>query len=332
MAKENLIRELDKEVELLLSLKDKDLVTRDEWGSINFSDIQSDIDIIFEIASSLSIFPTQSLPNAPAQKIQQGIKSCKNNISELDSYDIEQSNHMQVKLQLIDKIKKSSDSLLELASPWIPYLAYKQGDVATNIEKLTSALSEAEEYTQKAKARIKTKEKEVDTIVTQAREASASAGAAVFTQDFLNRSKELESQARLWLTGTAFLGFITFISALYFWSYTPEEVDTGTIWLSISGKITVLVVLFAATIWCGKIYRIIMHQATENKHKALGLKTFQAFSNAASDDATKNAVLKETTRSIFSNAGSGYVDGKTTRNDGELNIIEVIRSAINGNK
>ena len=319
-------------VDSVLQFREKDLVTRDEWGSINFEDIGSDIDAIFEIAASLKVLPIRSLPQRPAKEIQQKLSLCSDAFGNLDIYKIEQSNHIQAKNKLISTVESYSDSLLEVASPWIPYLAYKQGDVAENIEKLTSTLSEAEVYSNKAKDRIKTKENEIDTIVTQAREASASAGAAVFTQDFLDRSEELEKQATRWLVGTAILGTITLIAALIGWAHVPQNVSAGAIWFNVSAKITILIVLFTATLWCGKIYRILMHQTSENKHKALGLKTFQAFSHAASDDITKDAVLKETTRSIFSNSGSGYVDTRKSRGDGELNIVEVLRTVMNENK
>lgn len=93
-------------------------------------------------------------------------------------------------------------------------------------------------------------------------------------------------------------------------------------------RIIVLVVLFTATLWCGRIYKALMHQAVTNRHRALSLQTFQAFSAAASDDDTRNAVLTETTRSIFATTASGYIDSETS-SESPLKIIELSR-AING--
>lgn len=93
-----------------------------------------------------------------------------------------------------------------------------------------------------------------------------------------------------------------------------------------SAKITLFILLFTATVWAGKIYRALKHQAAINKHRSLGLKTFQAFSNAASDSQTKNAVLLETTRSIFSGTLTGFVDSKQSGNDSDIRIIEMLNS------
>ena len=58
-----------------------------------------------------------------------------------------------------------------------------------------------------------------------------------------------------------------------------------------------------------------------NRHRALGIRTFRAFSAAASDARTKDAVLMETTHSIFSNSATGLINDPA--NDAEPNIIQI---------
>jgi hypothetical protein len=59
-----------------------------------------------------------------------------------------------------------------------------------------------------------------------------------------------------------------------------------------------------------------------NRHRALGLKTFQAFSAATSDNHTKDAVLMETTHSIFANTNTGLLNEPSSA-DSESNIIQI---------
>lgn len=70
-----------------------------------------------------------------------------------------------------------------------------------------------------------------------------------------------------------------------------------------------------------------MHQASVYRFKALGLQTFRAFSAGASDSSTKDAVLMETTRAIFSTQDSGYIDQSGSA-DSETRIVEIVKSAL----
>lgn len=69
-----------------------------------------------------------------------------------------------------------------------------------------------------------------------------------------------------------------------------------------------------------------MHLSTVNRHRALSLQTFQAFSHAASDESTKNAVLMEATRAVFGSVPTGFLDAKAGSSDGDLKIVEVAKT------
>ena len=70
-----------------------------------------------------------------------------------------------------------------------------------------------------------------------------------------------------------------------------------------------------------------MHQASVYRFKALGLQTFRAFSSGASDAQTKDAVLMETTRAIFSVQDSGYIDS-SSGGDSETKVVEIVKSVV----
>ena len=75
------------------------------------------------------------------------------------------------------------------------------------------------------------------------------------------------------------------------------------------------------------MYKAAKHQAAVNRHRGNALKTFQAFVKATNDDSTRDAVLLETTRSIFALTNTGYLDtGGEGSSDGAVKVLEIVKS------
>lgn len=326
MADTQLTNQISDSIKQTLEFKNKSLVSRPEWGTIKFINAEQDLERIFSLLSYLSILPLEYLTDQATKDIKNQIDQTKPRIEQIDKFNIEQPNATQTRDSLITQIHQSADSLYTAAAPWIPFLAYQKGDIAENIEKLSTSVSTANGMVEKAKGEIENKKKEIDDIITKAREASASAGAAVFTQDFDRESIKLSDNATRWLITTTVLGSVTLIVAVLTWFWSPTGLDTGQIWQKVASKFIILSILLTATMWCGKIYKALMHQSVINRHRALSLQTFQAFSSAASDVQTKDAVLLETTRSIFSQCMTGYVDSASASADSDARVIEIVKS------
>jgi hypothetical protein len=308
-----------------LNFRDKSLETRSEWGSITFEKASGDLKRIFEILAHLSVLPLDYLTDSAISQIQTETTQVFELFGRIDAFNIEQQTPTQTRDNLVNEIHSRADQLYTVASPWIPFLAYQKGDVAKNIESLTSSVGQAQKLIEDANEVIKTRKSEIETIITQAREASAAAGAAVFTQDFKNEATALETQATNWLKITAGLATLTLLFALAVWLIPVNSGDTTFIVQRFGGKLSVLVVLFSATFWCGRTFKALKHLSTINRHRALSLQTFQAFSHAASDDSTKNAVLMETTHAIFGSVPTGFLDG-TGGAEQDFKIVEIARS------
>lgn len=249
----------------------------------------------------------------------------------VDHFDIEQENPTKVRDNLLSQIHERADQIYTIASPWISFLAYQQGDVARNIDLLTESVANAQMLVRGAKEAIEARHGEIEEIIIQAREASAAAGAAVFTQDFRKEAETLENRGVRWLIATAALAGVTLIFACFMWLSATELGDGGIIAQRFGGKLAVLIVLFTATLWCGRTYKALMHLATVNGHRAMSIQTLQAFSHAASDVMTKDAVLLEATRAIFGSVPTGFLDGGGSGSgDRDLKIIELARNAGKG--
>lgn len=325
MATQQAAEALRAEIEKALAFREQRLESRSEWGSITFEKAAADFKRVFELLAHLSVLPLEYLTDSAVSQIQSEATQVAELFSRVDKFNIEQSTPTQTRDNLVSEIHGRADQLYTIASPWIPFLAYQKGDVAKNIESLTTSVGQAQTLIEGAKTTIKARQAEIEAIITQAREASAAAGAAVFTQDFKNEATLLDEQAQKWLYGTAAGALLTLAFAITVWLMPISGDDATTVVQRFGGKLAALVVLFTATLWCGRTYKALKHLSTVNRHRALSLQTFQAFSHAASDDATKDAVLMEATRAIFGSTPTGYLDSKGG-SESDLKIIEVAKT------
>ena len=101
--------------------------------------------------------------------------------------------------------------------------------------------------------------------------------------------------------------------------------DAGQLLQKSASRLVVLAVLFTTTLWCGRVYKALLHQAAVNRHRALSLQTFQAFSSAATDDATKDAVLMEATRAVFGRMPTGFLDATDSAGPQGVQVVEIAK-------
>jgi hypothetical protein len=79
---------------------------------------------------------------------------------------------------------------------------------------LTAAVDEGRRIPETERREIEAQNHEIDYIITQAREASASAGTAVFTSAFLNEAVNQNASAKQWLIATACFATVTLVAAI----------------------------------------------------------------------------------------------------------------------
>jgi len=324
---EQQLQELKTQIVRFRKVEKERIIKRQEWGVITLEDARSDIERIYSIIDYLSVLPIEPLPVDAINPISASIKGINDLLEQIDKFSIDSSgNPSQQKNSFITNIQSQADSLYKNASQWIPFLAYQKGDVAENIEALTSAVKKAETISDQAATHIQSKEREIEDIIAKAREAAASAGAAIFTSDFRNESVRLKDNAVAWLWVTGILSILTVLAAGAFWYFSKAGLDAGLIWQQVSTKVVLLGVLVTATVWCGKIYRALMHQAAIYQHRALSIQTLQAFVAAVKEPEIKDTVVLEAARAIFGTASTGYIDAAKDQSDGTVKILEIAKN------
>ena len=322
------INEFKAELTKITQYKDKELITRADWGAINFEAAREDIEMVFSIVMDLADLPLQYLTDNAIQNITSQLPSVTEQLKNIDNFDLTGDAGAR-RDQISHDLHNAAEQLNSHASPHIPYLAYRRGDISSNIARLNSAVAEAEQQLDDAKTTIVTKVEEINDIISAARDAAADVGVATFTQEFDQEATGLKDRSLKWLWATGIFAVLTIGAALLFYSWPKVSPDAGA-WetlRNIVSKAAIIAVLFAGMVWCGRIYRALIHQATINRHRALSLKTFQAFVAATNDNRIKDTVLMAATRTVFGRVPTGLVNDNGSGQDSEVNFVEIGRSS-----
>lgn len=319
---ENLVSLIDSCVELEID----ELIYDKDWGSINFEKAKPDLEKLFALCSHLKVLPLNQLPDDVAVHIHQQGEPIRKTVEEIRNFTIEQQNPSALRDNLVGQVKAHTDQLYKAAHIYVPYLAYQKGEIQRNIQDLTRSVDTAKKLLEDSKRTADEKKIEVEEIIRAARDASASVGVAHFTGDFEQEHSNLENSGKKWLAATVISATVTLGFGVYFLGAQPDLSSIAQTIQYVTTKLIILGVLLTATIWCGNIYKAIKHLSTVNKFKANSLKTFQAFVKAAGDDAVRDAVLIETTRAIFNESTTGYIDSESKSNDRNTKVVEVVKN------
>ena len=99
--------------------------------------------------------------------------------------------------------------------------------------------------------------------------------------------------------------------------------DAGTV-SNIIARIVIISLLYYATFWAGGNYRALRHQQTVNQHRHKASVTFQTFVQGGETPETRDAVVREATRSIFSASATGFLGEEDTPTN---NLVEIVQAA-----
>ena len=331
MASQALIQQLEEQLETINQYENVDLISRRDWGIITFDVAAADIDLARSIAADLSSMPLRYLTDQAAIDITQLIPDVAEHLRLIDEFKLEGAPAAE-RDNIAANLQGALAGLHNTTRLWIPYLAYKRGDFSENIQRLEAAVTNAKAQVDVVESYAEAKRTEVDEIVEAAREASASAGVATFTSEFDEEAKALAGNSKRWLWAVVALATatVTWAALSFYWPPISEDANSWIILRHVVAKVPVIAVLFTGTIWCGRIYRALRHQRSINRHRALSLKTFQAFVRATDDPVTRDAVLTAATKSIFANVPTGFVEERAAGQGTSVNVLEMGKSASKG--
>jgi hypothetical protein len=310
------------------------MLSRSELGNMNFASmIRVAKDAQNAIRLLLAAIPEDISPEL-IKNVHERSNAFRETLQNAFYFDIRTHNLIDAHATLVHEINRTAIDLFDIASPLAAFFAAENRNIPGLAEKLNSQQATFTETIQSIKQKAEGERmaleglrREAGAIIEQARSVAGQAGVGQFSTEFESHASAMEQAAGRWLlisagsfTATLAVASIT-IYLSYSEGYTPIQIAQAT-----TGKVLIVGLLATATFWCSRIYRSNKHQAAISRHRALALKTFLAFTKSASDSQTKDAVLLETTRSIFAHSNPGYFPDADGGGHDPARIIELFRS------
>ena len=143
------------------------------------------------------------------------------------------------------------------------------------------------------------------TALEEIQKAAAEAGVSQHAVIFRDVAKRHRRTSYAWLTVSAILAGVTLFLA---WQMTGDLAGRSlpdTIQY-VAARLILFGVLSYGLVSAIRTYRAEAHNHVVNAHRHHALSTFETFTAASSDDATKNTVLMQATQCIFSHRPSGF--------------------------
>lgn len=324
--KQILLNTIAETVDKITSLHGKDLARTEDLGK-KFS-FESAVSLFALIIDFFRRFSTVDLSFLSASALDEVNRTCANVQSyfeQIQTVDLEQhGNPADIRDSLIRNLDDSFSGGFSLLGSILGSFHQEGLDLEKRkqaadhwIAEIKATKTEFDDSAQQILGQMKK-------ALSDVQQVAASAGVAMHAVHFDEEAKRHEESSRRWFRNTVWLASGAFaLTGLAFWHATATIVATDQAIQVTIAKITVLAVVYSCMIWSAKIYRSERHNWIVNRHRCNALLTFETFVSAASDDHTKNAVLLQSTESIFGHQPSGFSD--KSHDTGAPKILEVFR-------
>lgn len=349
MANKNDINEFNELIPFFSKTNYDKLIHNDGWGNFNFdecSDHFTRIKLMMDVLSNSNI---SLLPDDIVHSLRNDFTQIKDIFEQILSSDVQ--NLASQKNGIVTNIKNLTDSLFKFTAPFLAMLVYSSDNYHHEMHRIKTEINNSLKLYEKALSEMQDVKIRIDSVLSDsvgsaeinkseienikieinktldvAREVAAQAGVAHFSRHFDREAQKLNASAVNWLWATGCLALLTLVAVfLLGWAGVSWYIPAERFLSFTVSKILFVLTLATATLWCGKMYKSTKHLSAINRHRADSLKTFQAFTRAAEGDPeTRNAVLLETTRSIFTIAPTGLIEAGDS-GEGNLKILEIIK-------
>lgn len=313
---------------------ESDLVRAEELGEANFRQavplFVRVLSLFHELrAADLALFPLEVLV-----QIQQMAQEALAQIETVQAFSLAEANPVAARDALVEAIDTGYARYFQVLQPHINFVRARGADFAGLERQATESLSHLQAFIEEQRAGVEQLRGQVEETVRSVKEAAAEAGVGQQSQVFKNEADKNDSEGRRWLKSALGFGLGAFLYALLFFvfpdiwpAFQTFELPTDTpaqLARSALARLVVLSLLLFGLAYSARFYAASRHNGTVNRHRQNALQTFETFVGATADPETKDAVLIETTRSIFSSQPSGFL-----RSDGDHEspntVIEVVR-------
>lgn len=350
MASNEAVRELKEILEKAKTFREKKIIRREEWGSLNFEEIEVEMFGILDLCEDLETMDLELIEPGNLRSAKNTIEAVVGTLTQMDQFTLDTGGKSVVD-QICGRFPNETQQVRSNCISWMGYLAYRRGDVQGKVKEVESAIGKLEEERGRQEEERKeererwererteeidkirkdgaAKDQELERILAAARQAAADIGVGGFTEEFQQEAERAERESRRWLVA-AIVGALTTVLLLIFsqW-WASYMMDPGaTLWEVIGIKLGVIALMAYASSWCARMYKAVRHQSATNRHRALSLKTFNAFSQAASSEEAREAILLAAGKCIFEGRSTGLTEERGNMPISTTQIIETARKTV----
>lgn len=332
-AKQNILNQLREQLDSIAAYESAALAQGEDLGAINFEQCEPLLQQAIDLANEARSLPLQLLPQQTLQQLTGPTQNVANTLKQISEFTlVGQDNPENQRNGLQNNLRTQYDAFLLSFMPHLAYLTLKHAQVQEVITQSRELLEETQKKTRDILDELDKRKGEAESIVRATQDAAAKIGVAQFAVRFEEIAKEHVAAAKRWLVAATLLGLATIAVAVGFISWLPVdgELSSPATIQRIVTKVIVISLVYFSAIWASRNYRAHRHLNVVNGHRQNALTTFQTFVKAAGDEdkETKNAVLLEATRCIFSPMATGYLGGdQETPNS---SIVEVLTKTVGG--
>jgi hypothetical protein len=308
----------------IMDMPVEQLLRRPQLGELDFAEVEKEVRLAVGFAIAVRALDETKIPNWYSQQLREVLQAIAKALNDLREFTVGgYPNPQETRRQRIGQVQ----GLLEPIKTGVQFIsAMEAADTATGAKKLNLDALIAEVRTTRDHFRGSVDEatKEIVAMIAAQKTATAKTGVEVHAQQFETEAATLSKASYWWLATAAALACAAIVAAIGLALLAPPEATAGWIAQYSVTRIFVVGVLLGAAFWCGSVYRAMRHQITVNRHRMNALRTFKAFVEAAETEEIRQAILLETTRSIFATSPTGFLQATESNVDGPARMIDAV--------
>lgn len=249
---------------------------------------------ITDIFAHITLEDIESIPDGQRGTLSNEVYQAQNMFHDIEHADPQQLANRSEMLQRVKNTYHGNRQNLA----WI--MAYIRPDLSGQRE-----MRNKQRQMDAILSQVETRKSEADNLLKQMQGVAAELGVSEHAMIFKKVARRHAVAKYIWLSATVVLAGVT---AYVGWALTTQPIGSDVEMIQyVVARLFVLGVLSYVLVWSGRTYRAEAHNEIVNAHRCEALRTFKVFTNAAGQDqATKNAVLIQSTQCIFAHRPSGF--------------------------
>jgi hypothetical protein len=291
------------------------LVRKDAHGPFHF---ESGLPLFTRVLNLFRTLNECELEDVPAARLSNAKSQASNALTRfraIESFDPEKVDNPKAQRDsLVQQLQEGWPGYYEAAAPLIVWGKQQSTDLGALERQARGAVALTKQLAEQADQQRGKMVSEMTEALRAIREAAAEAGVSQQATYFAGDATFYQRQSRFWLVATVVIGLL--VLAYSTLVVVPELRDlaiahpqTNLFPLALV-KFAVVSLMGFLVVWCVRNFGSSRHNFVVNQHRANALKTFRAFVEATEDEATKDAVLRRATESIFAPQETGYTRGR----------------------